>query len=375
MLLPELRLKEKDKRTDEQSRYSFFIIDRIIWTLMSNLDGEVAPPPAAITKTAAGFKSYVSIARPDEWFKNIFILPGMLFGLAVFDTPFTSTLAWRIVFGLMSACLIASANYVINEYLDAEFDKFHPKKKHRASVVSVVNPKIVYVEYILLAIVGLLLAYNVSLKFLVVAALLLIMGVIYNVRPFRSKERVYVDVLSESLNNPIRFAMGWLIFVPDVGLHLDNKWDVEFFNTIPPLSIIIAYWMGGAFLMATKRFAEYRMINDPEVAGLYRRSFKYYTENSLLISMFFYAITCAFFLGIFLIKNKIEMLVSFPFFALLFAWYLKIALLKDSPVQGFEKLYTRKYFMTYCVLFAILIIVLMFADIEWLKWFLIRTRH
>jgi hypothetical protein len=128
--------------------------------------------------------------------------------------------------------------------------------------------------------------------------------------------------------------------------------------------------MGGAFLMATKRFAEYRLIGDPERAGLYRRSFKYYTENSLLISMFFYAITCAFFLGIFLIKNRIEMLVSFPFFALLFAWYLKIGLLKDSPVQGSEKLYTRKYFMTYLVLFAALICSLMFIDLPWLNWFL-----
>jgi decaprenyl-phosphate phosphoribosyltransferase len=326
-------------------------------------------------RPAASLRAYIQIARPDEWFKNIFILPGMLFCLAVFNTPFTTTLLLKIIFGVMSACLVASANYVINEYLDAEFDKYHPKKKNRASVVSVVNPKIVYAEYVLLAIVGLTLGYLVSFKFFGAALLLLVMGIIYNVRPIRSKERVYVDVLSESVNNPIRFAMGWLIFVPDVGLHLDNRWDIEFFNTIPPLSIIIAYWMGGAFLMATKRFAEYRMIGDPEIAGLYRRSFKYYTENSLLISMFFYAIACAFFLGIFLIKNKIEMLVSFPFFSLLFAWYLKIALMKDSPVQGFEKLYTHKYFMAYCALFAVLIIVLMFADIHWLRWFLIRTRH
>jgi decaprenyl-phosphate phosphoribosyltransferase len=326
-------------------------------------------------KVAAGIRDYIKIARPDEWFKNIFILPGMLFALAVYDTPWTTTLVIKIILGITSACLVASANYVINEYLDAEFDKYHPKKKKRASVVRVIDPKIVYTEYAALAIMGLSIAYLISIKFLAAAALLLIMGVIYNVRPFRSKERVYLDVLSESVNNPIRFVMGWLIFVPNVGLHLDNRWDVEFWNTIPPLSIIVAYWMGGAFLMATKRFAEYRMIGDPQIAGLYRRSFKYYTENSLLISMFFYAITCAFFLGIFLIKNKIEMLVSFPFFALLFAWYLKIGLLKDSPVQGFEKLYTRKYFMTYIVLFTILLCVLMFSDIEWLKWFLIKTRH
>jgi hypothetical protein len=124
--------------------------------------------------------------------------------------------------------------------------------------------------------------------------------------------------------------------------------------------------MGGAYLMATKRFAEYRLIGNPELAGLYRKSFRYYTEHSLLISMFFYALTSAFFLGIFLVKNRVELLVSFPFFALLFSWYLSIGLLKDSPVQGSEKLYTRKWFMLYVVLFCILLIGLMFVDIPWL---------
>jgi decaprenyl-phosphate phosphoribosyltransferase len=264
---------------------------------------------------------------------------------------------------------------VINEYLDAEFDKFHPLKKERTSVVRVVNPTIIYFEYALLAIAGLALGYLISIKFFVTLLFLLFMGVMYNVRPFRSKERVYLDVLSESVNNPIRFCLGWFMVSPAIGLHMDNRWDLEFFNSVPPLSIILAYWMGGAFLMATKRFAEYRLIGNPEQAGLYRRSFKYYTENSLLISMFFNALTCAFFLGIFLIKNRIEMLISFPFFALLFAWYLKIGLLRDSPVQGSEKIWTRKWFMLYIVLFTTLICLLMFVDIPWLRWFLIQTRN
>lgn len=328
-----------------------------------------------VQKVHAGLKEYLALTRPDYWLKNIFILPGILFAIAVYDVELTSSVFLKVLVGFVSTCLVASANYVINEYLDADFDKYHPIKKQRTSVVRVVNPVIIYSEYAVLAIIGLALGYLISFKFFATALFLLVMGIIYNVRPFRSKERVYLDVLSESVNNPIRFALGWFMVSPAEGLHMDNRWDLEFFNSIPPLSIILAYWMGGAFLMATKRFAEYRLIGNPEIAGLYRRSFKYYTENSLLISMFFYAITCAFFLGIFLIKNRIEMLISFPFFALLFAWYLKIGLLKDSPVQGSEKLWTRKWFMTYLVLFTILICLLMFVDITWLKWFLIRTHN
>ena len=330
---------------------------------------------SGVAKVHAGLKDYVAIIRPDYWVKNIFIIPGILFAIAVYHVPVTTGLLLKIVVGLVSTCMVASANYVINEYLDAEFDKFHPLKKQRTSVVRVVNSKIIYLEYAFLAIAGLALGYLISFKFFATLLFLLFMGVMYNVRPFRSKERVYLDVLSESVNNPIRFCLGWFMVSPAIGLVMDNRWDLEFFNSIPPLSIILAYWMGGAFLMATKRFAEYRLIGNPETAGLYRRSFKYYTENSLLISMFFYALTCAFFLGIFLIKNRIEMLISFPFFALLFAWYLKIGLLKDSPVQGSEKIWTRKYFMLYIALFSMLICLLMFVDIPWLRWFLIQTRN
>ncbi|WP_223284565.1 UbiA family prenyltransferase [Hymenobacter qilianensis] len=265
---------------------------------------------------------------------------------------------------MISTCLIASANYVINEYLDAEFDKFHPIKKARTSVVKVVNPLIVYLEWLLLAVVGLSLGYLISIPFMVVSAFLLFMGIMYNVRPIRTKERVYLDVLSESVNNPIRFVLGWFIVAPALSLHDLNPF--SFFNALPSSSIIVAYWMGGAYLMSTKRFAEYRLIDNPELAGLYRKSFKYYTEHSLLISMFFYALTSAFFLGIFLVKNRVELLVSFPFFALLFSWHLRIGLLNDSPVQGSEKLYTRKWFMLYVVLFCILLTVLMFVDIPWL---------
>ncbi|UOQ77040.1 UbiA family prenyltransferase [Hymenobacter sp. 5516J-16] len=319
-------------------------------------------PEEPLVLLPAKLKDYVAIARPDNWVKNVFMVPGMLFAIIVYNrTNIDVPLVLNMLLGIVSTCLVASANYVINEYLDAEFDKFHPLKKKRTSVVRVVNPVLVYSEWFGLAAVGLTIAYTISVQFLCVSAFLLFMGVMYNVRPFRTKERPYIDVLSESVNNPIRFALGWFTVAPALGFaNLDA---VQLFNSFPPTSIIIAYWMGGAFLMATKRFAEYRLIGDPALAGLYRRSFKFYTEHSLLISMFFYALTSAFFLGIFLIKNRVELLISFPFFALLFSWYLRIGLLKDSPVQGSEKLYTRKWFMLYVVLFCLLLTGLMFVDV------------
>lgn len=319
----------------------------------------------------ATIKDYLAIARPDHWFKNIFMFPGMVFAFRSYQTPMDSVLLGKIFLGLFCTCLIASANYVINEYLDAEFDKFHPEKKNRTAVNRVLNPWIVYSQYAGLAITGLSLSYLINFQFFYVELFLLLMGLLYNVRPFRTKERVYIDVLSESINNPIRFVLGWLIFIPATMLPEDlanPSWILK-----PPSSIIIAYWMGGAFLMATKRFAEYRFINNPEIAGLYRKSFKDYTEDKLLVSMFFYAIITAFFLGIFLIKNRIELLISFPFFALLFAWYFQIGLSRDSVVQGPENLHKERTFMVYVIAFSLLLLALLFIDIPELNWFLEKS--
>jgi hypothetical protein len=128
--------------------------------------------------------------------------------------------------------------------------------------------------------------------------------------------------------------------------------------------------MGGAFLMACKRLAEYRFINDKSMAALYRKSFAYYTETSLLLSVFFYGITSTFFLAVFLIKHRIELLLTFPFFALLFSWYLAITLRPDSTAQSPEKLYKNWKFMIYILLFFLFFMALLFVDVPQLDYFL-----
>ena len=278
-------------------------------------------------------QNYVRIARTDHWFKNIFVLPGIALAAVLSDVTLPSLL-WVTCKALAAACLIASANYVINEWLDAPFDAHHPLKRQRPAACGQVKAPLVYLEYALLASAGLAVAYTIGRGFLAASGLLLVMGIVYNVRPLRFKELPYLDVLSESLNNPIRLVMGWSAVIHDA---------------LPPSSILLAFWMGGAFLMAVKRFAEYRFIDDPLRAGDYRRSFSFYSEDKLLISAFFFALCCAFFLGVFLIKYRIEFLIIFPLLALLFTWYLAIGLRPASPAQTPEKLYNERRFVLFVV--------------------------
>ncbi|MCG6862086.1 MAG: UbiA prenyltransferase family protein [Chromatiaceae bacterium] len=292
-------------------------------------------------------RPYVEIARFDHWFKNVFMLPGMALAWLLVDVPLQSVLVPGLV-ALFSTGLVASANYVINEWLDAAFDRHHPIKRSRPSALGNVRAPYVYAEYLLFASLGLGFAALLSREFVFFSLLLLLMGVLYNVRPFRAKDRALLDVLSESVNNPLRLLLGWSAIVS---------------GQLPPSSILLSYWMGGAFLMAMKRYAEYRFINNAERATLYRRSFGYYTEEKLLLSSFFYAILSAFFLGIFLIKYRIELIVSLPFFALLYVWYLHIAMKPHSATQAPEKLYREPAFLAYVLFLAGLVGALFFIDL------------
>ena len=177
------------------------------------------------------------------------------------------------------------------------------------------------------------------------------MGVAYNVPPLRTKELPYLDVLSESINNPLRLFLGWFALVP---------------GKVPPLSLVLAFWMVGAFFMATKRFAEYRHIGDAKIAAQYRKSFAYYSEDRLLVSMFFYAIACALFSGIFIVRYHIELILLVPVAAGFFAYYLKLGLRGDSPVQNPEKLYRERGFVRYLVLSTVLFVALMFVRVPFL---------
>lgn len=284
-------------------------------------------------------KDYIRIARLDHWIKNIFMFPGVVLAVLLTDIEFADISIVKLFIGFLSTCMIASANYVINEWLDAKFDQYHPIKKNRPVVSGSIQGKYVVIEYVLFLTGGIMLALTVNKNFLITEIWLLIMGIIYNVKPIRTKDIIYLDVISESVNNMIRLLLGWFIITIDV---------------FPPSSMLLGYWMAGAFLMGTKRLAEFRMIDDHQKAGLYRKSFKYYTEKTLLGSSFFYAMSATFLIGVFLVKYRIEYLLAMPVMFLLFSYYIMITYNKDSAAQKPEKLYRDK---TLLVIVGIMVIV------------------
>ena len=157
-----------------------------------------------------------------------------------------------------------------------------------------------------------------------------------------------MDVLSESVNNPIRLMLGWFAVAP---------------KDFPPASLLIAYWMIGAFFMASKRFAEYRSIGQKEVSGAYRKSFRMYDEQKLLVSMFFYTTCFALFLGVFIIRYHLELILIVPLIAGFVSYYLHIAFKQTSAAQNPERLYREVGLMAYLVVCIVAFAGLMFVEI------------
>jgi len=297
-------------------------------------------------------KAHLAIARLDHSIKNLFVLPGIIVPLSIYPKLLNTHLIVTLVWAFVAITLVACSNYVINEVLDAPFDRLHPTKKNRPAARGLVNIPIAYAQWILMMLAGVAIGWKISRAFAITALVLWLMGCVYNIKPLRTKDVPYLDVLTESVNNPLRMLLGWYAVA---------AW------LVPPLSLLMCYWMIGCYFMALKRFSELREIGDRGVAGAYRASFKRYTPESLLVSVVFYASTAMLFFGAFVIRYRIELLLGFPLVALVMAIYFKLAFKQNSAVQNPEKLYREPGLMLWFAATVVVMVVLLFVRLPWLE--------
>ncbi len=305
---------------------------------------DVVAIPAPARVTLAG---HVAIARIDHWFKNVFVLPGVVAALGMDPAADVGHVPWRTLVGLAAICLVASSNYVINEVMDAPFDCEHPTKRNRPVPSGLVSVPLAYVEWLALMAAGVGLGVLVSTPFALTLVALWVMGCVYNLPPVRSKDLPYIDVLSEAVNNPLRMLAGWYIVSA----------------LVPPASLLLSYWMIGSYFMGMKRFAEYREIANRAVAAAYRRSFRYYNGRRLLVSIMFYGSAAMLFFGAFIMRYRLELVVTFPLVAWIMAIYLSLSFKKNSAVQQPEKLYREPLLMAAVVGCTLIMAVLLFVDV------------
>lgn len=302
---------------------------------------------APVSSKAPGkLRSYLQVVRVDHWFKNVFTLIGSIIFIAYTEDRFSSNQIIKILLACGLSCLVSSINYVVNEILDASYDSWHPRKKHRPIPSGRVARRSLNIIMISLFMIAYLVAFTqFSLRFSMILILFLIFGLLYNVRPIRAKEIPYLDVIVESANNPIRIALGWYALA-----------DPSF--TLP-LSAVFFFWVFGAFLMTAKRLAEMRFLGDQALP--YRITFQYYTEKSLHKLMLFYAVSCVFiYLHIIfrVFEYQHHYLLGLLFLIFFFIWCLRLVMEEDSILKEPESLLRRPGFALFCLFGLVMVLIL-----------------
>jgi 4-hydroxybenzoate polyprenyltransferase len=97
------------------------------------IPAEAAEP---VVPRRSPLRAAIKTARPQEWIKNLFVFAGLLFS-GEFNDPqamLEATLAF------VSFCAISSAGYFVNDLLDIELDRKHPKKRFRPLPAGELSP-------------------------------------------------------------------------------------------------------------------------------------------------------------------------------------------------------------------------------------------
>lgn len=143
----------------------------------------------------------IRLSRPRQWLKNFFVFAPLLFSKHVFEPAYLiPSLMAFVIFSLSS-----SAAYVINDIMDVESDRAHPRKKYRpiASGELSVKQAMVYLVVLVAVIIAALFFQKPSFTFVIV--LYFITNLFYSLR---IKSVVLLDVFFISFGFMLRVLGG-----------------------------------------------------------------------------------------------------------------------------------------------------------------------
>jgi len=150
---------------------------------------------------------WLVLLRPKQWVKNVFVLPGPLFGHML--------LSWDSVGPIGGAftmfCLLSSAVYVINDVLDVEEDRNHPEKRSRPIASKAISQTAALILAGALIPVACALAFWIGPQLGIVSLLYLANNLAYSLF---LKTKIIADVLSIAISFLLRILGG----VVSVGL-------------------------------------------------------------------------------------------------------------------------------------------------------------
>lgn len=284
--------------------------------------------------------------RPRQWSKNGLLLVALFFTVNrwwdVDDVSGMSGLVARSLLGLAIFCIVSGANYLINDALDVDKDRAHPRKRFRPVAAGIVPLPVAFAAGSLLGGLGLGLSFLIGYPFVLAVVAYLVLTQTYTLI---WKKIVLLDVMAVSAGFVIRAVAGSLAIEGAlVGAPR------------APLEVSISPWLyictalGALFIALAKRRAE--IIEAGEGSPIQRAILAQYSPQflDLLIAIVTPAALVAYSLYTFggnlaegaNVPDNNSMMVTIPFVAYGIFRYLYLVYLKNRGETPEEVLLTDR---------------------------------
>ena len=217
--------------------------------------------------------NYIHLLRPKHWIKNLFVFAALIFSLNLFNIV-KSIASLQAFFAF---CLASSFVYIINDIIDIEQDRKHPKKRNRPIASGKISIKNAAIISIICLITSMTLAYFINLNTLIVITVYVFVNIFYSIK---IKNVVILDVMFISLGFILRMIAGATAI------------EVGFSNWILLTTLCISLFLGfgkrrGEMLLANNNTQK----NTRFVLKLYSTQFlDYMIMSSITLTIISYAL-------------------------------------------------------------------------------------
>jgi 4-hydroxybenzoate polyprenyltransferase len=197
--------------------------------------------------------------RPKQWTKNLVLFAGV-----VFSKQFTDPALVKLsLYGFIVFCGLSGAVYILNDLLDRERDREHPKKTSRPIAAGKVGTGPAATAAVLLFAVLLPVSWLLGTEFFILALAFTVVNIAYS---FVLRNVVILDVIAISFSFLIRAGAGVAVLHPVIP-------DLEFSPWLWICTLFLSL-----FLAICKRRNE---LTHLESAGEHRTSLKDYSVTLL----------------------------------------------------------------------------------------------
>jgi 4-hydroxybenzoate polyprenyltransferase len=115
----------------------------------------ISPEATRVMPRRSPLRAAIKTGRPQEWIKNVFVFAGLLFS-GKFNQ---SHEVLEAVLTFVAFCAISSAGYYVNDLVDVELDRKHPKKRFRPLAAGELSERAALTIAPLLAVLAIAIAF------------------------------------------------------------------------------------------------------------------------------------------------------------------------------------------------------------------------